>query len=497
MAMSQAQAVQSLIALQRFGLGARPEDGGRAGDLAAIGRDPRGAVLGEIEARAVAVPVGDDLGATPAILMELRDFARLEREVRAAQMPAVPAFGPAMMPGGPEMQGAMLPVQGPTLPAQAPQQPARDMPQPAVRRYRSEIMARFALAHEPQIGVAERLVWFWSNHFCVAVGKALPVRGTAGSFEREAIRPHVFGRFADMLFAVESHPTMLIYLDNRESIGPNSPAGRNRRRGLNENLAREILELHTLGVTGGYGQADVTALAHLITGWTIAGDEGRLGPPGVFAFNPNLHEPGAHTLLGKTYPEPGLARGRQALDDIARHPATASHIALKLARHFVADAPPKPLVAKLAQVFRDSDGDLFAVSRALVTDDAAWAPDMRKVRSPLEFTVAACRATGTRPEPPQLIGGLQAMGQSIWAPAGPNGFSDLTAHWASSEAIKTRLDVAAGLARRVAGRINPNDLTEAVIGPGVSAETRQAVARAESRAQGLALLLMSPEFQRR
>ena len=168
------------------------------------------------------------------------------------------------------------------------------------------------------------------------------------------------GRFADMLRAVEQHPAMLNFLDNAQSVGPDSRAGQNRKRGLNENLAREILELHTMGVGSGYSQTDVTRLAQVLTGWTIVGREGKLGEPGAFAFNPNAHEPGAVTLLGRVYGQDGLAQGEAALADIARQGATAAHIARKFARHFVADDPDPALVARLAEVFRGSDGDLGA-----------------------------------------------------------------------------------------------------------------------------------------
>jgi uncharacterized protein (DUF1800 family) len=346
-------------------------------------------------------------------------------------------------------------------------------------------------------GRISRLVWFWANHFAVSVQKGGPVRATAGAFEREAIRPHALGRFADMLLAVEAHPTMLVYLDNQASVGPNSPAGQRRGKGLNENLAREILELHTLGVEDGYAQADVTSLAKILTGWTIAGPEGRLGAPGTCVFNPNAHEPADHRLLGRTYPNRGSEQIRAALLDLARHPATARHVALKLARHFVADDPPPTLVTKLAMRFRDTDGDLAAVALALLDAPESWSPEARKMRSPQEFLIGALRLLGAKPDNPNaFLGNLAALGQPLWGPPGPNGFSDLEAPWASPEGMKTRLDVAARLGQR-AGRVDPMALLDAALGPLASAETRQAVGRAESRPQAVALLLMSPEFQRR
>ena len=194
----------------------------------------------------------------------------------------------------------------------------------------------------------------------------------AGSFEREAIRPHVLGRFGDMLVAVEQHPAMLFFLDNEQSLGPSSRAGINRHRGLNENLAREIMELHTLGVNGGYTQDDVTSFARVITGWTFAGRQGVLGAAGSFVFNANAHEPGAQRVLGKIYEANGVAQGEAVLADIACHPSTATFISTKLARHFVADDPPPALVAKLQDIFVRTDGDLRLLANALIDADEAW-----------------------------------------------------------------------------------------------------------------------------
>ncbi len=358
--------------------------------------------------------------------------------------------------------------------------------------------ARVDLALAAETGFGERLTMFWSNHFCIGATKSNIGRIMAGVYEREAIRPHVFGRFEDMLIAAESHPAMLDFLDNRQSIGPNSPAGRRRGRGLNENLAREIMELHTLGISGGYSQGDVTNLARILTGWTMAGRDGRLGFPGSFVFNPGLHEPGATPLLGRPYDQPDLAQGVAALTDLAHHPATAHFIATKLVRHFVADDPPPKLVDLLASTFRQSGGDLPAVYRALIGSDEAWRAPATKLRSPQEFLFASYRATGLQPNFGQILGPLQAMGQPFWQPSGPNGYADTNAAWASAEGIKTRIDVAAGWGRQRANAVtDPNGLAADVIGPLLSSETRQTVARAESRPQAIALLLMSPEFQRR
>ncbi|MGH8277245.1 MAG: DUF1800 domain-containing protein, partial [Steroidobacteraceae bacterium] len=297
---------------------------------------------------------------------------------------------------------------------------------------------------------------------------------------------------------VETHPAMLFYLDNQQSIGPNSQAGKNRGKGLNENLAREVLELHTLGVGSGYTQADVTSLARILTGWTLAGREGRAGEPGTFVFLPNRHEPGAQQLLGKVYAGEGQAQGEAALADLARHPATATHLAAKLVRHFIADEPPPALVVKFAKIFRDTDGDLKALSLSLIDDDTAWRAPLTKIRTPAEFLIAMCRATGLLLlDPGPVLGALYAMGMPLWRPPGPNGFPDSLAAWASPEAMKLRLDVSWQVAQRTHDIGNPVSVLDTVAGLAASRETREAVSRAESRQQALAILFMSPEFLRR
>ena len=347
-------------------------------------------------------------------------------------------------------------------------------------------------------GFAERLVTFWSNHFCISAAKGELARIWAGAFEREAIRPHVLGRFDEMLAAVEQHPAMLFFLDNQQSLGPDSRAGQNRKRGLNENLAREIMELHTLGVGGGYTQEDVTSLARIITGWTFAGRQGQLGTPGTFVFNANAHQPGWQTLLGKTYADTGLSQGESALTDIARHPSTAKFIATKFARHFVADDPPPALVARLHEVFLKTDGDLLALATSLVDSDEAWRGPLTKIRSPYEYLVATGRLLGQIPEEPShYLGGLNMLGQPLWTPSGPNGFADTNSAWAAPEGMKLRLDIAAQVASRLGDNVDPRELLELVAADASSSDTRRTIERAESRQQALALLLMSPEFQRR
>jgi uncharacterized protein (DUF1800 family) len=367
----------------------------------------------------------------------------------------------------------------------------------------AEVDARFnGTMREPLIGFPERLAMFWANHFAVAVSKGPGVRVTAGAFEREAIRAHLFGRFEDMLLAVETHPAMLAFLDNAQSIGPDSRAGARSKRGLNENLAREIMELHTLGVDGGYSQRDVTSLARIITGWTVERDQKAahgvpLGQPGTFVFNANAHEPGTQSLLGVSYPDNGVQQGRAALRALAYHPSTARHIATKLARYFVADSPPPALVARLADTFTRTRGDLSAVYLALIGSDEAWTSELVKMRSPQEYVVALLRATGEKPKPQAIAGTLNALGQPIWNPPGPNGFSDKVDAWASSEGLATRIDVANLMAAATPGSDDPRRFARGILGPLMSPQTDQAMARAADRKQALSLAYLSPEFQRR
>ena len=276
---------------------------------------------------------------------------------------------------------------------------------------------------QARVGFVERLVAFWSNHFAVSIAKSSELRVAAGPFEREAIRPNALGKFAGLLRAAESHPAMILYLDNQNSIGPDAAPGKFAGRGLNENLAREILELHTLGVGSGYTQADVSELARILTGWSVAGPESEAGEPGTFLFKPNWHEPGARKLLGKTYAENGIDQGRAALDDLARHPATARHVATKLARHFVADNPPADLVEALTRKFIDSDGDLAVVASTLVSDDRAWSAKPTKIRTPLEFVVAAARVTDFHPNDANLyLQSLNLLGMPFGSRAGRTAF---------------------------------------------------------------------------
>jgi uncharacterized protein (DUF1800 family) len=506
-AMSNSRELDAALCLWRFGLGARE------GDIQAIKDDPRDLLRLEITERATPIPVGAQLHSSADLLVSLLAY---NKEIKAErEKPAVLAVSAttgstgatagtmnppsqAMAPAANAMDRAgMVPPTG-EQPEKKPEAAVLKRPYFPQQILLAEADARFnGTVRQPLIGFGERLAMFWANHFAVATGKGGDVHILAGAFEREAIRPHVFGNFEDMLIAVETHPAMLYFLDNQQSIGPNSQANKDGKRGLNENLAREIMELHTLGVDSGYNQADVTALARIITGWSVYRDEKRPGPLGHFSFNANNHEPGDHAVMGITYGEAGVEQGRRALRDLAHHPSTARHLAYKLARHFVSDQPPPELVAKLAAAYTKSHGDLSATYMALIEAEQSWSPALTKLRPPLDFVTAVIRASGITPKPEQIVSVLNALGQPLWNPSGPNGFADVTDSWGSSEGLATRIDAASLFAHQVAGAIDPRDFVADRLGPLLSDETKKAVQRAESKPQGLTIAFLSPEFQRR
>jgi uncharacterized protein (DUF1800 family) len=514
--------LHATIAVNRFGLGARP------GDIEAVAHDPKGWLLAQLVPETV-LPA--PLAALPSTLDDLSAFPRwtteLARKGRAQGLdPALlrPAEGMGAAPAG-AAQGA---------PAMA-RESAGPMSSAGALSVESEfrrtfgprqavaLKARFEVAVGTDRPFFERLVHFWSNHFVVSGAKpgaiALPP-----SFERDVIRPHVTGRFVDMLLASTRHPAMLIYLDNWLSIGPNSALGRNptlrqaaaqrdfaipQSRGLNENLAREILELQTMGVRSGYSQADVTNFAKVITGWTVARPprapyaqlmwQGRLNGRGLFDFDPEAHEPGAHNVLGELFAQSGVAQGEAVLQRLAAHPATASFIAGKLARHFISDNPPAGVVARLADRFRATGGDLAQVCSMLLDSAEAFAQPLQKFKTPEEYLVSAARglpASGM--EAANLQRSLANLGQVVYNPPGPNGWPDLEAEWLGADAVWKRLLWANDTAQRAAAaQLQPAALARQLLGAALSSATLQAIERAESPVQALTLLLASAEFQRR
>jgi uncharacterized protein (DUF1800 family) len=467
------------IATSRFGFGARP------GELTGVAGDPRGWLLEQVRKPYQPSAELDGLATGQEALSE---FLQGRAERQAARKDA----------RNDAPDGAAKPPD----PVQARLRPL----------YQAHAEARTRIALASPDSFRERLVHFWANHFAVSVDKQICL-AAAGALEMEAIRPHVGGRFADMLLAVETHPAMVTYLDNQQSVGPHSEfatrrarrarfddAARQQRIGLNENLAREILELHTLGVDGGYHQSDVTTFAAVITGWSIGGGEGRLaaGTPGAFVFRAPLHEPGAKTLLGRRYADDGFAQGTAVLRDLAEQPATARHLATKLARHFVADEPPAALVDALAHAYLSRGGELGAMYATLVGADAAWDAAPRKFKTPVDFIYSSLRALDGAPrDPKQLLASFELLGQRHWGPGSPAGWPDREQDWDGADALMQRIEWSVALADRVGNARSAHAAADGALGPLATPSTRSALAHASSGAQALALLLMSPEFQRR
>lgn len=485
---------QAVIAVNRFGLGARQGE--------ALPVQPREWLLrqlNEFDPRPRALAGAASSREATGVLVGRLQQLRQQGERPARRAPAQPMAPQAM--DAPAMTGMDAGLAA--LPA-----PARALLREGRERFVQDVGRRGGAALASSTPFVERLVHFWANHFTVSAAKpqTAPV---IGPHEFDAIRPNVTGSFADLLKAAVLHPAMLVYLDQFQSIGPNSPVtqqrGRRaaqpvRQRGLNENLAREILELHTLGVDGGYTQADVTEFARALTGWTLSGlgrrgarDQGEHGA----AFVALAHEPGSREVLGRTYREDGTAQTMAILDDLAAHPATARHIATKLARHFAGDEPPVPMVARLETAFRESNGDLPTVYRALIASPEAWAPQPVKFRQPWEWALAALRATGIEQVPAQRWTALlNQLGQGAWQAPSPAGYDDLAASWLGPDALVRRAEAAERLAAQVPGT-DARALGPHLFGDALSEATASAIARAETPAQATALLLVAPEMLRR
>jgi uncharacterized protein (DUF1800 family) len=435
------------IAASRFGLGAKP------GELSSVASDPRGWLMAQLR-REPATTAGTPSARQLASLLQMRREHKADVEVlRAFQKSLRDDF--------------RLAVAQRTLDAAASTTPFQ-----------------------------ERLVQFWSNHFTVSIQRGVVVPVAFG-FENEAIRPHVMGRFVDMLRSAAQHPAMLLYLDNAQSVGPNSRGGRMRDRGLNENLAREMLELHTVGVDGGYTQSDVTELAKVLTGWSIARDNEP--DPGSFRWRPAIHEPGSKTVLGRTYPEGEEDEGLAVIDDLAARPATAKHIATKLVRHFVADDPPSAAIDRIASIFHKTGGNLQAVSAALIGLPEIWSEPLTKIRTPNDLVTASCRAFGITDVKlgESTLMGLKHMGQVPFNAPSPAGWPDTADSWVSPEAMMTRIDWAMIVGRKLDGHADAREVAKEVMQPLASDTTIFHIENAPSPAEGLALLIASPEFQRR
>jgi len=469
--------ISPAIAANRFGLGARP------GELAQIGSQPRDWLVAQLSGAAPlltgpelytsADTLSRGLEVRRALRAAKREAAKADSDDKANAVAAVMKIGQVYRP-----------------------------------IYIAEAIARLREGVTTDRPFVERLTYFWTNHFAVSIDKNL-VLGLAGSFEREAIRPNVLGHFSDMLLAVERHPAMLLYLDNHLSVGPHSRAagllerrrGNQRRLGINENLARETLELHTVGVGGGYTQADVTTLAEVITGWSIGGEGGgRLarGIPGEFLFRPEVHEPGAKVVLGKRYADTGYEQGVAVLKDLAAKPATAHFIATKLIRHFVADDPPPRAVERVAKVFLSSHGHLPTVYRALVESREAWDQPLAKYKTTNDYILSTLRGLQLPADRGRAsLAAFEVMGQRTYSPGSPAGWPDRSADWDGASALIKRIEWADAVGQRVGSRIDAKELAPQLLGDNLAGATRAAIARAASGAQAITLMLSAPEFMRR
>jgi len=451
------------IAVTRFGLGAKP------GELLAARGDPQGWLTAQIR---------PDLGAdqpqpgAPTSAQRLIEFREYQQERQAAKQSGQ-NFDPVKFA-------------------------ARLIRQDAG----ADFQARVRLAAVTDAGFRERWALFWCNHFTVAATK-LQTATLVGPFEQEAIRPHVFGRFEDLLVASSSHPGMLLYLDQARSVGPNTVAAMflsrgGQQAGLNENLAREILELHTVGVEAGYTQADVTEFARAMTGWSIGGLRESDATAGKFLFRPMAHEGGVRTIMGQRYAQGGQAQALAVMQDLAASPHTARHIAVKLARHFVADDPPPALVAALQRSYLATGGDLGEVARTLVAAPEAWSPDAVKFKTPYEFLVSSWRAAAVAPDDvAQIAPILNGMGQKPFSAPSPKGWPEEAEVWCAPDAVIKRMAWAQSLAAQSLNGRDPSQLARDALGARLTPLVATAISRAETREEGLAILLMSPEFQRR
>ncbi|MDF1735334.1 MAG: DUF1800 domain-containing protein [Minwuia sp.] len=362
-------------------------------------------------------------------------------------------------------------------------------------QYVREAVVRTGQAITTTSSFHERWVHFWSDHFTVT-GKKPVIVGLAGGFEREAIRPNVGGRFVDLLLAAVRHPVMILYLDNARSFGPNTPAARYRNGGLNENLAREVLELHTLGVDGGYDQADVRSLALMLTGWSLSPADGN-GSGGRFHFHATAHEPGERHLMGIRYADDGVGQAEQALRDLAAHPATARNIARELARHFVSDTPSPDVVTSLSRTFTETAGDLQQLALALLDIQEAWAP-LTKLKTPDELVVSTMRGVGANGSNEATLNALVELGQRPWMAPSPKGWPDTAEAWITPDRALRRVDFGAAVAERVATMpTDPVSRAREMMGELYGRDTITEISRAESPRQALALALSAPEFQRR
>jgi uncharacterized protein (DUF1800 family) len=472
---------QMLSALNRFGLGANIHHDN-------LGNDPRGWLKQQLNRTEL-----------PKILANLPNSLSYLRQQQAYREQQAAAKRTTLAP---ESSNTSL------LQKEFTQKTAKPNNKPAggANFYRDitqkEISARMQHAIATENDFTERLSYFWSNHFAVSIDKRTASL-YAAPMEREAIRPHLNTSFSEMLLAVTQHPAMLLYLDNVRSVGESStfanPKKKNPKRasGLNENLAREILELHTVGVNGGYTQTDVTEFARALTGWSIPGGKNLATANTAFQFNAASHEPGNRRVLGKNYRTSGVEQAKIILHDLAMHPATAHHLALKLARHFVGDTPPAAMMDRMAAAYLKHEGQLEPMYHAMIDSDEAWATQARKFKTPLEFVISAFRssAISLQGHERQVYSLLERMGHLPFMSRSPEGYADTMADWSGPDALFKRLQAASSLAEWAPRNISVFDVAKISLGNALDKETTSAIQRAESSHQALSILFACPAFQ--
>ena len=458
----------TFIALNRFGLGARPGEADR------VASDPRGWVLDQITHGNPAPIRG--VGDTPGRFHALDAWRRAKSEADKAEAAALAA-------GAPPPPKPLPPPPGPGKP------PASPLDHPPGKIFDSDLIQRTDQMAQSDTPVLDRLTAFWSNHFAIS-GTRDEVLVLAVPYENEAIRPALFGSFRDMLEATATHPAMTLYLDEASSVGPDSPFGQKRHKAVNENYAREIMELHTLGVSGGYTQKDVQELALAFTGLGLDAADGE----GAWFFD--RHEPGDRLLLGRklTGTRDQMA---QALDILASHPATIHHVCGKLAVHYCGDRPPASVQRHLAQAWRSSHGNLRALYAVLVDSPEAWAPWPLKYRTPQDFVLASGRAMRLQGHGRDMLQEMRILGHGPFKAPAPTGWSDADGDWLDPAGVTGRV----GSAQRLAALAHPD-----VDAPGLLSQvalfpeatpTLDVVLNEPDQKRAIALLLASPEFQRR
>lgn len=448
--------VQGAIAVTRFGLGAQP------GEIDRASEKPKAWLLAQLKVEPASHPAFKNLASSAQAYLVAERYRQNRKGVLGPALEAVTASHAKTV---------------------------REI-------FNAELKARSIYAAQTDAPFHERLTRFWSNHFSISA-RSRNIRLLSGAYEREAIRPHITGRFYDLAVQAIFHPAMLVYLDNVSSTGPASRRGLKRRRGLNENLAREVMELHTVTPAARYDQSDVTEFAKALTGWTIARSRDAQKIAGITVFKNSLHEPGRRSVLGQSYGGKGKSQARDILKSLCQRPETAQNIAVKLAQHFVSDTPPDALAKSLKDTFLKTDGDLTALYKTLIKSSETWREPAEKVKTPEELFISTARMVGLKNVFPKRVNdSYDNLAQRPFTAPTPAGWPDKAEAWLGPNALSKRIEWASELSARLQG-VDARDFLRAALGARLSAGTLKSVSRAESPQQAMVLALMSPEFQRR